>query len=652
MSRHSFTRRRFLGQASAATALAAMPVSPAPAAAAPPCKPGRLVKLSEHLTVCQGPIQVGIIRDDATRKALLIDCGDGRVAESLGALGIEGIDRVLFTHHHRDQACGAHKLAEAGARIVVPEAEREYFEKPEAYWQNPRSRWHIYNFHPHHRMLAEPVGVDATCKPGQEIAFGTARLGVLHTPGHTNGSLSYLVEVDGRRVAFCGDLLYDHGRLWDLYSLQKGFARGKRRISDYHGFLGAQWELKESMGRLSAAKPHVLVPSHGNIVEKPVAAMDAVVSRLDACYDKYVAISALRHYFPELFAELARAEGHMPIRGGKEVPDCLRHFGTTWMLVSKDKAALVMDCGGKRTVETIRKMVEGGEIRSVEGLWVTHYHNDHVNTIPEFQKAFDCPCITDRHVAQVIADPLAWRLPCISPSKVRVDRATRHGESWTWREFKLTAYFYPGQTLYHAALLVERGDLRMMFIGDSHTPAGIDDYCAQNRCFLGKGVGFDRCLALLEELRPTHLFNPHVDVAFDFTPDECRQMRENLAEREELFGRLIAWDHPNYGTDASWVRCHPYEQQAAAGGRASLRVVVTNHSSAARKATCRAVLPRAWGGGTSAWAAVEIPARREGEAELSFRVPEKAAAGRYVVPIDVVYGDRELPQFAEAIVVV
>ena len=45
---------------------------------------------------------------------------------------------------------------------------------------------------------------------------------MLDTPGHTDGSLSYLVEVDGKRVVFCGDAIYDEGQVWDLYSLQKG----------------------------------------------------------------------------------------------------------------------------------------------------------------------------------------------------------------------------------------------------------------------------------------------------------------------------------------------------------------------------------------------------------------------------------------------
>ncbi len=646
MKDRNLSRRDFLcnaGIASVGLAGGAIGQSKAEAAT------GQLTKLGEHLLVYQGPINVGIVRDGS--KALLIDCGDGSVSETLAKQGITSVDQLMFTHHHRDQACGAHAFA-AGARIGVPAAEREHFGNVEAYWNSPNSRWHIYNFHPHHLMLAESVRVDAALEDGQTITWGPAKIRVLATPGHTDGSVSYVVLVDGKRVVFCGDAIYDEGQVWDIHSMQKGFQRGERRIGDYHGFLGTRPELTESLERIKEAKPELLVPSHGRIMSDPAKAIDTLVARLDACYDKYVAISALRHYFPELFTQYVGNKDHMPIRPGKTPPDCLRHFGTTWMLVSRDKAAFPMDCGSPRVVKWLEGLLEKGEINKVEGLWVTHYHDDHVNAIPEFQKTFDCPCYTDRHVAQVIGNPMAWRLPCISPSVARVDRPTRDGQSWQWHEFKMTAYFYPGQTLYHAALLVEGQGVRMFFVGDSHTMGGIDDYCSINRNWLGRGVGFDYCIALIEKLQPTHIFNCHVADAFTFTPEECRFMRANLAEREKLFGQIVPWDHANYGMDEPWVRCFPYEQQAAPGGKVTFDLVVTNHSADSRKATCRAVLPRAWGGNSTGWTGVEIPAKTDGRAKLAFDVPANAKAGRYVIPVDLKYDEWNLPQFTEAVVVI
>jgi glyoxylase-like metal-dependent hydrolase (beta-lactamase superfamily II) len=377
-----------------------------------------------------------------------------------------------------------------------------------------------------------------------------------------------------------------------------------------------------------------------------------LLARLDQCYDRYVAISALRHYFPKLFVDYAGRADHMPIRPGKAPPACLRHIGTSWIIVSRDRAAFVMDCGTPRVVEALKRMLARDELRAVEGLWVTHYHDDHVEAIPQFQEAFSCPCITDQGVAQVIRNPLAWRLPCISASRARVDRPTRDGDSWTWHEFKLTAYQFPGQTLYHAGLLAEGQGVRMCFVGDSFTMAGIDDYCPQNRNPFGVGQGFDRCIALLDRLRPTHLFNCHVNEAFDFTAEECSTMRANLAEREQLFRELLPWDHPNYGTDDSWARAFPYEQERPAGATADFSLVLTNYSSGPREASCRAILPRAWDTAATAWSPATIPAGHDGAIRLTLRIPPTAVPGRYVIPIDVRYDRWRLPQWTEAIVVV
>jgi len=287
---------------------------------------GTVTSLSEHVLVYHGPTNVGIVRDGA--KALLIDCGEGSVAGALPKLGITAVDEIWFTHHHRDTACGARGFTAGAARIRAPAAERAYFEDVAAYWQNPQSRWRFYNPFPHHLVLTESIPVAAALSDGQTVTWGPAKITVISTPGHTDGSLSYLVEVDGKRIIFCGDAIFDAGQVWNLWSLQKGTV-----TTDYHGFLGARPQLVQSLGRIKAARPDALVPSHGRIMTAPDQAIDLLVRRLDVAYDKYVAISALRHYFPNVFAAYTGKADHMPIRPGKAVPGCLRHFDTTWMLV-------------------------------------------------------------------------------------------------------------------------------------------------------------------------------------------------------------------------------------------------------------------------------------------------------------------------------
>jgi len=649
---HRPSRREFLRTTAASAAAMAVGRGLRAAETRPevsdPAAPGSVTKLSDHLSVFHGPVNVGIVRDG--ERALLIDCGAGDIAAALNQQGITKVEQILFTHYHRDQLCGAYGLGE-GARIGVPAVEREHFADPAAYWEDDKYLWMVYrSFRPHHLMPVEPLRVDDALKDGDRLEFGPAKLRVLSTPGHTEGSASYLVEVDGRRVVFSGDCIYGPGQVWDVYSVQKGFSRGGRSIGGYHGFMGDRWRLVESLGRIKGEKPDLLVPSHGNLMKEPAGAIDALAERFETCYENYVAISALRHYFPELFTDYAGRPGQMPIRPGIEPPGCLRHFGTTWMLVSKTGAALVMDVGSPGIVERIKKMLADGEIKSVDALWVTHYHFDHTAGIPAFQKEFDCPTIAQKSLAEVLIEPTAWRLPCLMAEPVRVERPVEDGHSWPWHEFRLTAYDFPGQTLYHDALLAETGELKMLFVGDSHTMSGIDDYCAYNRNWLGRGVGFQYCLDRIEKLGPTHVFNCHVDKAFTFTPEEVRFMRRNLDERERLFGELVPWDHANYGLDASWVRCDPYTEKVRPGEQLGIDVVITNHSAAAQPCACRAVLPKSFGGGAEPWVESEAPAKTEHRLALKLTIPAGLAPGRLVIPVDVKHGSWHLPQFAEAIV--
>ena len=518
-------------------------------------------QLSQNLYIHHGHVNTGIIRDG--NRAILIDPSGATLQTTLDELGITKVEQILFTHHHRDSTSGF-PIPE-NIRIGVPETEGQWFAKVETFWNAPKFRWHLYNCHPHNLMLSSSISVTDKYAEGDELTWGSSDISVLETPGHTDGSVTYLVDADGQRFAFTGDLIYDEGKIWELYSLQKG-----QQTTDYHGFLGARDELKESLEKVRKSLPTALIPTHGIIMNNPDDAIDKLLDQLDYCYDKYVSISALRHYFPKLFTDFEGRADHMPIREGKPPPDFLRHFGTTWLIISENREAFVMDCGSPNVIKQILQLQADDEISEVTQFWVTHYHDDHVNAIPEFQQAFPCETITDAIVAKVITNPMAFRLPCISPAVARVDRTTCDGDSWQWNEFKMTAYHFPGQTYYHGGLLVEGHGVRMFFSGDSFTMAGIDDYCSGNRNLLGKDVGYEKCLRLIQELKPTHIFNCHVDQAFDFTDKEINFMLDTLAEREKCYTDLFPWDHANYGMDDQWVRCFPYQQGVKAGDNVTL----------------------------------------------------------------------------------
>lgn len=603
----------------------------------------KYTQLSQHLYIHHGHVNTGILRDE--NSALLIDPSGTSLQSTLNELGITEIDHILFTHHHRDSTSGF--PLPKNVRVGVPAAEEQWFIDVETFWNDPKYRWHLYNCHPHNLMLAESILVSDTYSEGSQIKWGTVTLSVLETPGHTDGSITYLVDVNDKRFAFTGDLIYDEGKIWELYSLQKG-----QQTTDYHGFLGARDELRESLEKVRQSSSDALIPTRGVVMNNPGTAIDKLFDKIDYCYDRYVSISALRHYFPNLFTEFEGRSDHMPIRQGKPPPDFLRHFGTTWIIISANKEAFVMDCGSPNIIKQIQQLQEDDEISEVTQFWVTHYHDDHVNAIPEFQETFPCETITDTVVADVITNPKAYRLPCISPAVTRVDRVTTDGDVWTWNEFTMTASHFPGQTYYHGGLLVEGHGVRMFFAGDSFTMAGIDDYCAGNRNLLGDGVGYNQCLTLIQELNPTHIFNCHVDPAFDFSDEEITFMLETLEEREKCYTDLIPWDHANYGMDDQWIRCHPYEQEVTCGNTVHISVEITNHSDQPRKAMARPILPTSWKEDIDT-IETTIPPKSNGNIQFSIQIPQQCdKIGRIVVPFDIIYNDIPLGQFREAIFVI
>jgi glyoxylase-like metal-dependent hydrolase (beta-lactamase superfamily II) len=137
-------------------------------------------------------------------KLTLVDAAvAGAEDELLARVGRRGrrpaeLATLLLTHAHPDHVGAARPLREAtGCRVAVHEAERRWVEDTEA---QARER-PVPGFD---RLVAGPVPVDRGLRDGDVIDLGTVgALRVLHTPGHSPGSVAFLHEADG--VLFSGD---------------------------------------------------------------------------------------------------------------------------------------------------------------------------------------------------------------------------------------------------------------------------------------------------------------------------------------------------------------------------------------------------------------------------------------------------------------
>lgn len=592
-----------------------------------------------------GSSNVGIIRRDG--KCLLIGCAP---PDEVARADVDPtwVEWILLTHHHRNAAEGLRDWAAMGARLAVPEAERRLFEDAEARWRDESHRVHAYNYHPSRRTLRENVPVARGLGPTDAFEWRGLLIDAIPTPGPSSGGVSLIVRDGDRTIAFVGELMCGHGKLRDFWLLQGRRPMPGGELMEYHGFGERALDCVASLETVLERKPDVLVPSFGSAVRRPVQAVAALKARIGAARRNYHAISAGRWYFPAAWPDVPDITADLRKRCRPLPTWVLEVGGTSRCIVADDRAALLMDCAGDAP-ERIRSLQASGRLGQIEGLWITHYHDDHVDHVNAFIAAQPCPVIVHRTMADLLRRPEAYWMPCLDPRPITPNRITSDGESWQWRGFTVTAYDLPGQTFYDAALLVERGSERVLFVGDSFTPGGLDDYCTLNRNLLGPGLGYDRCLALLDRLGPDVLLvNQHVAGGFVFSRAEVADMRRTLDERRRLFADLLDWDDPNFGLDPQWIRLEPYHCAARPGDRIEWTIIVQNYGVRLKRFRLELRLPDGWRSERDS-GVLTVPARSEGRLTVS-AIPERETRRRSVVGLAVQMDRRNLGDIAEAIV--
>ena len=424
---------------------------------------------------------------------------------------------VLLTHARRDLV-EAIRPGASGSRVVAPEKSRSALTQAETFWQQFWKKRFNYYEQQVNKVPVQSLAVDRFVKEGDLVKWQDLELAVMETPGYSRDAVTYLTEIGGKRIAFTGDLIWEGGRVFDLYSFQDAIPEA--RIGGYHGYGGRFGQWVTSLQKLTDWKPDLVVPARGPLITNPAGDLTAAVKRVQAIYKNYLSTNALHWYFGKERLELCGKRvlgpgaqvGLMPFCEHVDLPPWCRHMGTTKFLVSKDGHGFALDVGGEHQLQMLRKALADGLIRKIEGIWVTHLHNDHTARVPAAAREFGCPVYAVAEVADGLRQPGAWFLPGIIPEPVDEVVVRGDGEKWSWREFTFTSHFFPGQMYNHGGLLVERADHKpVFFIGDSFSPSGIDDYCLMNRNLMRDDTGYFLCLRKVRALpQGSWLVNQHI----------------------------------------------------------------------------------------------------------------------------------------------
>jgi glyoxylase-like metal-dependent hydrolase (beta-lactamase superfamily II) len=605
-------------------------------------------KIAAGLSIVRGPVNGALLQRNGETLAVY---GDPRPNPAK-------VQEVLFTHHRRDVAWAGRLPVERGAVAVGPEAEKALFNYPAQFWDHYRTaRFHDYA-NQSSRILAEPIPLAKTVQDGDVVDWHGLAIHVVATPGYTRGAVSYLLEIDTKRIAFVGDLIYGDGQLMDLFSLQDAIPQVKE--DGYHGYAARAGDIVASLRKISAWKPDILIPARGPVIRNPSAAIDTLIGRLQAVFASHFSIDALRWYRGEdrIRGMIARVLGPTPVDWmpmaetvQDKLPPWIVAITNSRLIVSRTGAAFLVDCGNRRVMEEVRRLKREGAIRSLDGIYITHYHDDHTDMAEALAQEFHCPVYFCREMRDILEHPEAYRMPCLTPNAIRSGHPMGEGETQRWNEFEFTYSYFPGQTIYHGGLVAKKDDGQaIFFVGDSFTPSGMDDYCLLNRNFFQPEKGFLYCLNASKKMSGDYLMiNQHVPPAFRFSARQYDFMVEIFEKRRGLIAAMVPWDDPNFGVDEQWARFYPYTAEVAAGGRVELKVILTNHSVKMQEYR---VTPHVPGGWKVPGGPLRVSIGPREERSVSIPVAVGTAAGLKIVTADVSFGPWDMREWTEAMITV
>ena len=154
-------------------------------------------------TFAAGPLgcNCSLVVDGESKRAIVVDPGGDfeLIDAKLAALGAT-VEAIVHTHTHIDHV---------GATAAVQRA------------QNARACIHeddrfLYDLLPVQAAmlgipLPEKVEMEGSLKDGSTLSAGSVEMGVLHTPGHTPGSVTFIVKTADATRVFSGDTLFRRG---------------------------------------------------------------------------------------------------------------------------------------------------------------------------------------------------------------------------------------------------------------------------------------------------------------------------------------------------------------------------------------------------------------------------------------------------------
>ena len=529
---------------------------------------------------------------------LLIDLGTGDVLDHLKEIGINKIEWVLFTHHHREQTQGYPRLKNTGAKVAVPEVEKALFENPLNFRKMAPALSDAFTVHgaSYVRPAITPIKADKTFAKMDDFTWQGIELWCIETAGNSPGSLSYITKKEGEWIAFTGDLMLQGSKLHTWFDTEW----------DY-GFSKGIYALYNSLGQLEGYPLKKMLPSHGPIIENPLPQLQALRNTLREFNKLY-----LRGWEVSTFAGADQDRVSQPttVPHVWQVTKHLFKFRGPefWpnfhMILADNGHALIVDCGlfKKEFLDkSIALMKERLGLKQIDVVLVTHMHGDHCLEAPHLRDMHGAKIWTMNRVVAPVSRPLHFDY-CAQVNtygkgidSIAFDKVFQEGDTFTWEGFKLTVDWMPGQTEFALCLHGIIDGKKVAFTGDnifgsSSDPSqnGHEAVVARNSCILEEGYIY--AAKYLKKLQPDLLLGGH-SWAMAEPAKLIDRYLEDALKLKEYFEKLSFEKDYRWMYDPYWVRMEPYRVVLGKNNTAEARLLMRNFDAVPISMKVEIVLP-------------------------------------------------------------
>lgn len=156
---------------------------------------------------------------DGGDELALVDVGAGMGAEAIvenvrrEGFDPERIRHLILTHAHGDHAGGAARMRRllGDLAVYLSRATARFLRESDEEGISLGAAKAAGIYPPDYRL--EPCEVDVELAEGDRVQVGSLELEVLDTPGHCDGHVSLLLEHEGARTLFAGDVVFFGGKI-------------------------------------------------------------------------------------------------------------------------------------------------------------------------------------------------------------------------------------------------------------------------------------------------------------------------------------------------------------------------------------------------------------------------------------------------------